>query len=1451
MKMTRSIITRMGVLIGALFVLIPFAACVNSGVGGEGQGCVGANGDLCQEGLVCCDGTCVPPEQCGEIPDGDKEFGYEIERNESPLPTDGDMDIPEGEIEEGEENEIDGDVDNDLSEGEDEENAEAEEEVEQEIEYPIDWPESYGGETCTATGVCWIQPFPVAHDLFSIWDSPDDSLWIAGDKGTRIASDKEIFDGLNGQSLSKLLGVGGSDDTNVWAAGENATVQRYQGEENGWSKIPTFNFGLAGLNGYTFRHVHLDGVGNTYVLGEQGTLYRFFNNQWTKLNSATANLGLSGMWSIPQELYVIVGDEGFTLFSDNQYTFVSDPASQALTSNHLRDVYGFGADRVFAVGDAGTVLFHDGTQWWNFGLPNGDSTNLTGIDGNGDLLYLVGAQGTVYDLITASNPQYVDDETAPAFLKNHMWRKVDSPDTTDLTDVAVTPLGEIYVVGLRGTIWATGPGLGWEIINRPSPRTQDGENGPYTYHDITAMRGKLNTLYFGDSIGDIRYYNVIEQAWNEIGHLGLDGNRQPVNDIWVLSNGTVLFFNDAVYRWTPGESSIYLEADNSLINTVVERVWAAADNDRYAVGGRVVHFDGLNWAELTDGVVPWAGLPDGDVELSEVDGSLDPGAPTIISPFNWHGVWGESASNVWLVGDGSVVAQKVPGRADDTWRAKVLDTVDSTPLRDIWGADNDYIWIVGDGGKVWFSDGEEFTSVSLPDLNVGENPTRVWGTDEDHVFIVTDQGGLYLLRSEQNFERIDTGFNGSLHELAGPSFDNLYMGGEGGVLLNAFEIYVEEEPEVDGDEEADLEIDGDWETEVDGDQEVDVVEDDLETDGDLELEVEAELDDEAEVGEMDDESPQPIEFTCLPDVDDVCNSDCFCWENPYHSGNIITNAHAVAADDVWMCGEDGALLYYLDSNDNEFIQVLQGGPDYIDVAKRSETQIFLLTEDTLFDWDGEVATAVKSADSSLFKAIHLDGLGNLYLLEDKNNNTMTVHMLTDGGWSILGNDGETFDETKDIWAKDASNVYVVGKDVYRYNGTNWTSLVKPTAGVYEKVFGFADTNEIYVPFGTSLFHYDGSWETINYDSTFTVRDVWGTGSNDLYLVGVSIDGTTGRAVHFNGSLWSAIPDMQILGADYHHVFGGGASPVFILSNLGEIWMGDASAMTLVAQNGIEDDLAWITTLNITHVFAGGSDGVLWKKTMATGDWSSVAINLSGLSLPTTTDFVHAWASNDGYLFMATDQSAVVIYDNSAGTASAVTTSEFTSAVAGFAPDDFYVGPTLKHYDGSQFSSVTWGAGASDQTVVELWTDQVDQLFGVGPDGVSKLNGTSMDVVYDPSGAGLTQITGINAQAVYAAGFVGGEVQIVTNDSGSWRDISGDLPLTLVPVDLFAAGDLLFLLADNAGLLELYLYDSTSELWQPLEQFPTFGMKSMSGFGRQNVYSAGIDGIILQFKIQGK
>ena len=414
--------------------------------------------------------------------------------------------------------------------------------------------------------------------LQAVWGSGSDDVWAAGGNGGI-----HRWDGTSWASSTRVAfcihGLWGRSPSHIFAVGDSGSISRFDGVN--WNDMAKREHNLqasCGLWGTSDSRVYSVGYWGSE---EDGSVYHYDGSSWHGMASdATVDLNVAyrGIWGVSDSDVFAVGANGPVVFYNGTYWEKMD----STTTKELVDVHGYSSNTVYAVGDQGTFLVYDGNGWSVRNLSNVDSyCRFTGVRCDGQDLYAV-------------------------FMRFRQ-RKVGKVDLTGRTFEKMLQFTKIYNPTATHCLWK-------------SP-----DSGLYVGSEIQVFR-----------------YDFTVSSWSAAFKYG------DLFDVWVFSDTDV---------YAVGGSQ-----DDSIPERYTIQAFSSPDGEDLC--GKVLHYDGDGWTELNPPVQSRWRAVWGAGYMVFVAGSngrvlsLKDGAWT---QWTWNtekdlnGLSGTSENDVYAVGDGGVL----------------------------------------------------------------------------------------------------------------------------------------------------------------------------------------------------------------------------------------------------------------------------------------------------------------------------------------------------------------------------------------------------------------------------------------------------------------------------------------------------------------------------------------------------------------------------------------------------------------------------------------------------------------------------------------------------------------------------------------------------------------------------------------------------------------------------
>ncbi len=181
------------------------------------------------------------------------------------------------------------------------------------------------------------------------------------------------------------------------------------------------------------------------------------------------------------------------------------------------------------------------------------------------------------------------------------------------------------------------------------------------------------------------------------------------------------------------------------------------------------------------------------------------------------------------------------------------------------------------------------------------------------------------------------------------------------------------------------------------------------------------------------------------------------------------------------------------------------------------------------------------------------------------------------GWSDIDIDVPTI-SPRAMWCFGGNDIFIAGHSadaqieslIRHYDGQTWTDMEHP--GPYEKIIAIwgASPNDVFAVADGSggenaILHYDGqSWSVSTSDYGFIFDKLWGTSGTDVYAVGTE----SAIAFHYNGEVWSEITlpssaEIELI----RDVWGTGPNNLYFVGGTGGDEWGEESFPVIVHYDG--------------------------------------------------------------------------------------------------------------------------------------------------------------------------------------------------------------------------------------------------------------------------------------------
>jgi hypothetical protein len=382
---------------------------------------------------------------------------------------------------------------------------------------------------------------------------------------------------------------------------------------------------------------------------------------------------------------------------------------------------------MWAVGDEGTVLHHDGKVWTSVGL-----------------------DGAMLESVFATSPENVwtvGDKAMAFHGSGGRWTRVvlPVPETVNLSAVWGTSETNIWASGaemtdgrIHGKLLRY-DGTSWKLQTVPdlTPDDKKKKRGVRAVHGS----GPDNIWIVGDEGMALRWDG---KAWSATAPNTIDDLKavfvSAPDDVWVASPRQLYHWDGA--KWT-------MAATPTMRNFTA--LWGTSGSDVWAIGmPRAVRWDGKSWRNET-------------------------------MPSTARAIAGVSTDDLWIVGDSGLLSHRVEGEWVDQRKPLWMDSDEEEfSPSSIGGSGPKDIWIgSGNMRRILHGDGRDWVVMRIPiDVTAiwANSPTDAWavGSDDDRAAIVRWDGTQWKIHYREDR---------SMTAIWGRGPDDMWVAGDEGLML--------------------------------------------------------------------------------------------------------------------------------------------------------------------------------------------------------------------------------------------------------------------------------------------------------------------------------------------------------------------------------------------------------------------------------------------------------------------------------------------------------------------------------------------------------------------------------------------------------------------------------------------------------------------------------------------
>jgi hypothetical protein len=578
---------------------------------------------------------------------------------------------------------------------------------------------------------------------------------------------------------------------------------------------------------------------------------------------------------------------------------------------------------------------------------------------------------------------------------------------------------------------------------------------------------------------------------------------------------------------------------NELIAT-----WASGPNDVWAVGavGTIVHWDGVAWSSVASGTT-------NDL---------------------WN-VWGSGPNDVWATGVHGTIVHWNGAAWSPTASGTTFD------LAGLWGSGRDDVWIIANTDSSMESNGVPLHDMGFALHWNGRAWTQqnidtkaalwgIWGSGPGDIWMVgnDDTGAWVVLRGDgRTWSEIARGDGTS-------SASGIWGTGPDDVWIYGFLAMLRH-------------WDGKTWTNLDG--------------------ALGTVENVAQMGGSGPQDTWAIGTDFGAAYVSVARWDGSAWDtsSTLADGSLF-GAWWIDASDAWVVGGGGSIRHWDGAAWNDAVQDVTFEADQHNwlgsVWGSADDDVWAAgNSGVIVHWDGASWSRVPIASTGPVGGLWGSGPDDIWAVAQADS----VTILHWGGqaWSTAVSEPPTLGDTENltaVWGSGPDDVWAVGRQryggkqlVYHWDGNTWTRDASRKGSLLD-VWGSGPGDVWAVGLQGLIIHWDGSaWSTVESGTTGGLHMITGTGANDVWVTGATVDATgvsSAMALRWNGTAWSTFAGVPDVGLE--RIWGRRADDLWATSF-------EAYRTTILHWNGA----AWspvptrLSGLQGISAFWGDGSGEVW------------------------------------------------------------------------------------------------------------------------------------------------------------------------------------------------------------------------------------------------------------------